>query len=133
MSDEVAIRYPTFNRMIKRDNTWITIMIIVIIVLVITLAINLYAIFRGQSLIAAGTCSAGLCAVSIATGVKRCPSTSTGVVQYNIGFEDCTSQNYCQSPLLPCAVLQNGNLNCNGNCGSGNNLCRCAKIPSSTT
>jgi hypothetical protein len=131
MAEGTALRYPVFDRQLKRDNSWITIMIIVIIILVITLAINIYAIFRPQSQLASASCSAGLCAINFATGDKRCPSTSTGVVEYNQGFEGCTSGNYCQAVEAPCAVLQDGSLNCEGFCGSGNNLCRCSAKPAS--
>jgi|SRR5579885_130730 len=125
MSDEVAIKYPVFDRQVKKDNSAIIIIIIIIVILVIVLAVNAYAIFRPQSSLGAGQCEVGLCAVSFATGVKRCPSTATGQVQYNIGFEDCTSANYCQSPKAPCAVLKNGTLDCTGVCGTGNPQCNC--------
>jgi hypothetical protein len=131
MAEDTAIKYPVFDRQLKRDNSWITIMIIVIIILVIALAINIYAIFRPQSQLASASCSPGLCAVNFATGDKRCPSTATGVVQFNQGFEDCTSANYCQSSKAPCAVLQDGSLNCNGVCGANNTQCRCAAKPAS--
>jgi hypothetical protein len=122
-------RYPTFERKAKQDNNALIIITVILVIIVIIGAIIVYAVFRPVNALGSGICEPGVCACSVATGVKRCPANSTSQVTYNIAFEVCTSENFCQDTRLPCAVLKDGTLNCLGNCGDGNSGCRCAKSP----
>ena len=122
-------RYPAFERVVKRDNSFYYIMFIVIIVLVLITAIVVYSIFRNRTFRNIYRCEPGLCVVNLDTGDKRCPTTNDEMLVYDFVFEDCTSKDYCQSAKAPCAVLGNGTLNCDGDCGTGNQQCKCQKSP----
>lgn len=122
-------RYPVFERKVKTDNTGIIIVLIIVIVLIAAIAIVVYAVFHTRPSKIVTRCEPGLCVVTLATGVKRCPGSTTEQLIYDQIFEDCTSRNYCQSQQAPCSTLAGGILNCNGNCGPGNDQCNCAKAP----
>lgn len=129
MSTVPLERYPVFERKTPQDNNGLIIVVIIIVIFVIIGAIIVYAVFHPINSLGSGLCETSLCAVNITTGVKRCPANSSDSITYNIALEECTSQNYCQGKKTPCAVLQNGSLNCTGVCGSGNEGCRCVKSP----
>jgi len=122
-------RYPVFERAVKRDNTGIIIVLIIVVILIATMAIVIYAVFHNRPTKVVTRCEPGLCAITLATGIKRCPASNSEQLVYDQIFEDCTSRNYCQSQSAPCATLAGGILNCAGNCGTGNDQCNCAKAP----
>lgn len=121
--------YPIFIRQVKPNNSWLIIIIIIVVLLVITACIVIYAIFRNTATSSIGRCEPGLCVITLATGVKNCPSSNTQQLTYDIVLQDCTSANYCQSTKAPCAVLAGGTLNCAGVCGPDNPSCNCQKKP----
>jgi hypothetical protein len=121
---------PVFERVVKPNYSLYIILMVVIVMIVILAAVVVYAVFGKPRATAVNKCEPGLCAVTLATGVKRCPPDNSTQLAYDPIFEDCTSANYCQSPKAPCAVnVSNGTLNCGGFCGTGNNTCNCQKAP----
>lgn len=68
-------------------------------------------------------CPINQCAVSIATGVKRCPQGNSTII-YNIGQEVCSLPDRCSSEKLPFAELSSGETNESGICEPGRR-CRC--------
>ncbi len=126
---EILPRYPVFERVPKKDYGGYIIILITITILVIVGSLILYGIYRNDSSRLISRCEAGLCAVNISTGVKRCPANSTDQLSYDLAFEDCTSRNYCQSRRASCSLLANGTLNCKGVCGAGNEQCNCIPPP----
>lgn len=126
---EIFPRYPVFERKPKKTNNALIITMIIVVVLIIVTSIIVYAAFRNNLTNVRNVCEPGLCVVNIGTGQKRCPSSTTEQLEYDVVFEDCTSSNFCQSQRAPCAVQTNGTLNCRGVCGVGNNKCSCQPAP----
>lgn len=123
------VRYPVFERIPKKENAWFIIILISLVVIAIVVGIVIYAIYRPESTAIIGRCEPGLCVVNIASGRKTCPASTTERLEYDIVFETCSSASYCQAPEVPCAVLANGTLDCDGICGSGNSECNCNPRP----
>lgn len=69
-------------------------------------------------------CPVGECAMNLFNGEKRCPSSSTDVVQSNITVEACTPRERCNVGVLPYALLPDGSVNTSGICQPGD-TCRC--------
>jgi len=122
-------QYPVFTRKARQNNSWLIIIIIIVVILAIVTCIVLYAVFRNTAYSSVGRCEPGLCVITLATGVKQCPTSTTEQLTYNIVYQDCTSANYCQSTKNPCSVLIDGSLNCSGVCGEGNPQCNCQAAP----
>lgn len=122
-------QYSILVRQVKPNNGWLIIIIIIIVILVITTCVVLYGVFRNTAFTSIGRCEPGLCVITLATGVKQCPSSDTQQLTYDIVYQDCTSANYCQSKKNPCSVLVSGALDCRGVCGVGNPQCNCQAAP----
>lgn len=122
--------YPVFERVAPANYTLYIIIMLVVIILTVVAAIIIYNRLKANATTLITRCPVGLCVVELATGIKRCPDSSTERLRYNIATEDCTSGNYCQSDRAPCAVVgTTGTLNCSGACGDGNERCNCEKAP----
>ena len=126
---EAMPRYPIFERVPKKNESGVIILIIIMVVMAIVIAIIVYVIFRPGTGTVVNRCEPGLCVITLATGVKTCPSDNTTQLAYNTVFQDCTSANYCQSARALCGALAGGILNCDGACGVGNNQCNCQAAP----
>lgn len=121
--------YPVFIKKLKPNYTFWIIIMTIIVIFTIVAAIIAYGIFRNRDTILIRRCEPGLCTVNTISGAKRCPNDLTTRLIYTPGLESCTSKNYCQSQLNPCAVLPGGILDCDGVCGPGNDECNCQKAP----
>ena len=121
--------YPVFSRAKKESHPALIITLIIVAVLVFLTCLIIYAVFRNRAGVVISRCEPGLCVVTISSGEKICPATTSDQLTYNPAFQDCTSANYCQSSRVPCSVLTGGTLNCNGVCGVGNNQCNCLPSP----
>jgi hypothetical protein len=73
-------------------------------------------------------CPAGECPTDRFTGQKRCPVNLALPMQYDPITEVCNPANACTSQSTPYAVLSNGATDLSGQCGAGNNNCRCVNF-----
>ena len=122
--------YPVFERVVSQRYALYVLIMVIVIVLTIVVAVIVYRRLRANATTLISRCPVGLCVIELATGVKRCPASSTERLIYKVAIQDCTSGNYCQSDRAPCAVIgSSGTLNCGGACQVGNERCNCEKPP----
>lgn len=130
MSLEPLPPYPVFERVAPARYTLYVIIMLTVIILTIVAAVVVYNRLKANATTLVNRCPVGLCVVQLSTGIKRCPDSSTDRLSYNVGTEDCTSGNYCQSDRAICAVNPvTGALSCGGACGVNNERCRCEAAP----
>ena len=115
----------------KNDWTSWLVLATILVVIVVVFGIIIYIVYKdSQAPDVINRCAPGLCAFNTVTGIKRCPDAGDNVgLRIALGFEACTTENYCQAQGFTCAVQLDQTLNCEGECGPNNDRCRCIANP----
>jgi hypothetical protein len=99
------------------------ILLISLLIFLIFVGLVIYLSVTYTTVTLKSRCLPGVCSINYTTGLKICPSGANSSVDYNIGFEGCSSRWSCNDPKAPYAQLPDGSTS--NICIAGGENCRC--------
>lgn len=92
---------------------WIFFTTLIIFFLYFLILIFYYFIYNENI---TSSCKIGECVTNIKTGKKVCPNNDNEILNYDPNIEVCNFPNFCNNPITPYALNENGSTNNNGVC-----------------